>query len=249
MNSIEKYILTLKEELNHKIFSPYFIKLANMYFLNGQYEECVLVCNTGLQIFPNYLTAKLLLLKALLKLEHLSEAEKVFNEISYKISNPDLLMDFKHSIEQLRNKPTQEKLFYVPKPTSNTIDYETYSDKFISISEEIEKINIDTFIRQVDSIDSFLTEEELKKLKLKYDELNIDATTNATKIPKKTNNNNQGALLSKFKKVTLTLADLLMKQGYLKDAFEAYTLLLNSNTENKIKIQEKLNELERNLFL
>lgn len=249
MNSIEKYILSLKEELNNKLFSPAFIKLANMYYLNGQYEDCVMTCNTGLQIFPNYLTAKLLLLKALIKLEHLSEAEKVFNEICYKISNPDLLISLKHSIEELRSKPTQEKLFYTHKILSNIVDFDTYCDKFISISKDIEKIDIETFIREIDSIDSLLSDEELKKLKSRYDELNIDSSTKTTKVTQKTDNNNQGTLLSKFKKLTLTLADLLMRQGYLKEAFEAYSVLLNSNVGNKSKIQEKLNELERNLFL
>ncbi|MGB9696465.1 MAG: hypothetical protein ACP5P3_04075 [Ignavibacteria bacterium] len=249
MNSIEKYISSLKEELNNKIFSPSFIKLANMYYLNGQYEECIITCNIGLQIFPNYLTAKLILLKTLIKLEHLSEAEKVFTEICYKISNPDLLMSLKHSIEELRNKPTQEKLFYVHKLSSNIIDFEDYSDKFISIGADIEKFDIETFIREINNIDSLLSEEELKKLKSRYDELNIDASSKTTRATHKTNNDNQDTLLSKFKKITLTLADLLMKQGYLKDAFEAYSLLLSSNVDNKAKIQEKLNKLERNLFL
>lgn len=248
MNSIEKHISTLKEELNNKIFSPAFIRLANMYYLNGQYEECITTCNIGLQMFPNYLTAKLLLLKALIKLEHLSEAEKVFKEICYKISNPDLLRSLKHSIEELRNKPTQERLFYAQK-VYNTIDFKTYADKFISIAECVEKIDFEVFIREIDNIDSFLTEEEFQKIKSRYDELNIDVSTSTTKTSQQTANNNQGTLLSKFKKVTLTIADLLMKQGYLKDAFEAYSLLLNSNTDDRTKIQEKLNELERNLFL
>lgn len=248
MNSIEKYISSLKEELNEKMFSPSFIKLANMYYLNGQYEECVMTCNIGLQIFPNYLTVKLLLLKALIKLEHLSEAEKVFKEICCRISNPDLLMSFKHSIEELRNKPTQEKLFYVHKSSSNVIDFETYGDKFLSIGKDIKKVDLETFIHEINSADSLLSEEELKKLKCRYDELKIDASTKTTRTTQETNNN-QGTFLSKFKKVTLTLADLLMKQGYLRDAFEAYSLLLSSNTGDKAKIQEKLNELERNLFL
>src|SRR5690606_16740989 len=102
----------LRSSLNEKIFSPVFIRLANVYFLNKQYESCISVCKTGLDIYPDYITAKVLMLKSLLKLGHLNESEKAFNEIESKILNLPIHAKLKESLVKLRQEPNQERIFY-----------------------------------------------------------------------------------------------------------------------------------------
>ena len=55
-------------------------------------------------------------------------------------------------------------------------------------------------------------------------------------------------LLSRVKIVTETLADLYAAQGNFKEAFDAYNILLRAGTPGKKRIEEKLHELERNMF-
>ncbi|MCX6164664.1 MAG: hypothetical protein NTU73_07350, partial [Ignavibacteriae bacterium] len=128
MNSLEEYIVNIKAKLNESIFSPQFIRLANLYFINEQYDECISICTIGLQIFPDYLTAKLLLLKALIKLEYINEAEKVFSEIKNKIPNKDILKQLERSISDMKGKPGQERIFY-PNKINTTVEYQSYKNK------------------------------------------------------------------------------------------------------------------------
>ncbi|MCI0474600.1 MAG: hypothetical protein L0Y76_13575, partial [Ignavibacteria bacterium] len=53
--------------------------------------------------------------------------------------------------------------------------------------------------------------------------------------------------LSNVKIVTETIADVMVKQGLYKDAFDAYTLLLRAGHKNKKRILEKISELERRM--
>ena len=80
--NIDNHTLEVKSKIDRNFLSPLFIRYANLLYANEQFEECISVCKTGLEIYPNYLTAKLILLKAFLKAEYLNEAEILFREIS-----------------------------------------------------------------------------------------------------------------------------------------------------------------------
>ena len=54
------------------------------------------------------------------------------------------------------------------------------------------------------------------------------------------------SFFSGIKIITESLADILAKQGFFKEAFEAYNILLSQENSNKRRIQEKLYDLERN---
>ena len=76
MYNLDNYINFLKEKLENNFFSPLLIKLANLYFFNDQYDNCIKICNMVTELFPFYLTPKILKVKALIKLEY-------FNAVSY----------------------------------------------------------------------------------------------------------------------------------------------------------------------
>jgi tetratricopeptide (TPR) repeat protein len=252
LNSLEEYIANLKVKLNESAFSPQFVRLANLYFINEQYDDCISVCTIGLQIFPDYLTAKVLLLKALIKLEYINEAEKVFNEIKCKLPNEDLIKQFERSISAIKGKPGQERIFY-PNKINSTLEYPSYKN-------EIEEINRDLFANfDFDEFtdSDFTVPKEFDSAfesfcrdfgNFKFD-LNESHLIKPDAKPKKENGaqSNPGSFLSKINIVTETIADIYTKQGYLKEAFDAYNLLIDNNHPNKRRIQEKLYELERNM--
>lgn len=252
MNSLEEYIANTKARLNENIFSPLFIRLANLYFINEQYDDCISTCTIGLQIFPEYLTAKLLLLKALLKLEYISEAEKVYSEIKGKIPNKDIYKQLERSISEIKGKQSQERIFY-PNKINSTVDFQSYKNKIENINKDIQSVYyIDEYVDP-----DFRFTKEMEKAfdsfsksfsTFKFDSNESHMIKSDTK-PKKENGNQSaaGSFLSKINIITETIADIYVKQGYLKEAFDAYNLLIEKNHPNKRRIQEKLYELERNM--
>jgi tetratricopeptide (TPR) repeat protein len=252
MNSLEEYIVNLKAKLNESIFSPQFIRLANLYFINEQYDECISVCTIGLQIFPDYLTAKLLLLKALIKLEYINEAEKVFSEIKNKMPNKDILKQLERSISDMKGKPGQERIFY-PNKINTTVEYQSYKNKLDEINKDtIGNFDIDEYVSPdfsipgefVDTFENFCNDYG----SFKFD-LNESQLIKSEVKPKKENGThaNPSSFLSKINILTETIADIYTKQGYLKEAFDAYNNLIENNHPNSRRIQEKLYELERNI--
>jgi len=252
MNGLDEFITNLKSKVNESVFSPSFIRLANLYFINEQYDECINVCTIGLQIFPDYLTAKLLLLKALIKLEYINEADKIFSEIRCKIPNPELVKQLERSINEIKGKPGQERIFY-PHKINTTIEYGSYKNKIDEINKDILSVfDIDEYVDP-----DFKSPEELEnafeKFCSEYSNLKFDLNENqvikSETKPKKENGKqiDPGSFLSKINIVTETIADIYTKQGYLKEAFDVYNMLIENNHPNKRRIQEKLYELERNL--
>lgn len=252
MNSLEEYIANLKVKVNESVFSPQFIRLANLYFINEQYDDCISVCSIGLNIFPDYLTAKVLLLKALLKLEYIYEAERVFNEIRNRIPNEDIIKQFERSIGDIKGKPGQERIFY-PNKINTTVEYQSYKNKINDINSDITgSFEIDDYVDPdfktakefVSAFDSFFN--EYGSFKFDMNESQVIKSENKAK-KENGNTNSTSSFLAKINIVTETIADIYSKQGYLKEAFDAYNILIENNHPNKRRIQEKLYELERNI--
>ncbi|MBI5401935.1 MAG: hypothetical protein HY959_00905 [Ignavibacteriae bacterium] len=252
MNSLEEYISNTKAKLNENIFSPLFIRLANLYFINEQYDDCINTCTIGLQIYPDYLTAKLLLLKALIRLEYISEAERVFAEIKGKIPSKDIYKLIERSLAEIREKQSQERIFY-PNKINSTIDFQSYKNKFDDINKDIQSVYyideyVDPDFRFTKEMENAFGAFSKNYSTFKFDSNESHVIKTETK-PKKENGNQSaaGSFLSKINIITETIADIYVKQGYLKEAFDAYNLLIEKNHPNKRRIQEKLYELERNM--
>jgi hypothetical protein len=252
MNSLEEYIANTKAKLNENIFSPLFIRLANLYFINEQYDDCINTCSIGLQIYPDYLTARLLLLKALIKLEYISEAEKEFADIKYKIPNKDIIRQIERSISEIKGKQSQERIFY-PNKINTTIDFHSYKNKIDGINRDI--LGVFYIDEYVDPDFKFTDEMEKGFTSFVRDFGSFKFDSNDTQVIKpeskqKKENGNQsltGSFISKISIVTETIADIYVKQGYLKEAFDAYNILIENKHPNTRRIQEKLYELERNM--
>jgi tetratricopeptide (TPR) repeat protein len=71
----------LRQRLLHDSTSIAFAQLAEELRRAGQYAQSVEVSRTGLAIYPDYLSARITLARALTALGQLEEAERRFNEV------------------------------------------------------------------------------------------------------------------------------------------------------------------------
>lgn len=251
-SNIDKYTLELKSKLSKNYLSPIFIRYANLLFANEQYEECISVCVTGLQIYPYYLTAKLILLKAYMKAEYLNESEILFSEIKSKLANNELRQKLESNIRNLKSISKQEKIYY-PTSVSNKIDFKTFNRNF-----HLQENLFSEF-----TIKDFFSEDEYSKISENKDYLNYhyqfenyhfrkskkDSST--TKLQEQIVINApdpESELFNRIKIVTETLADIYASQKNFKEAFDAYNFLLRAGSGNTKRIEEKLHELERSMM-
>jgi tetratricopeptide (TPR) repeat protein len=253
ISSLEEYIRLIKSKLNRNMFSPLFVRLANLYFLNREYEECIIVCRTGLEIYPDYLTAKIILLKAFLKLEYINEAENLLFEIEDKIANLEIFKNLNESLNELKNVSRQERIYY-PQKRKEIIGYKNYEEQFNNIINKKTKIDFQELSLNLDNDERelIINEREFKKFLEDFNRAKIDFITKKditsqreSRIAMQSKEVNI-SFASDIKIVTETLADIYAKQGHFKEAFNAYNTLLRTDTPYKERILKKLSELESN---
>lgn len=247
--NLDKYTQEIKTKLDRNFLSPLFIRLANLLYINEQYEECISVCKTGLDIYPNYLTAKLILLKAFLKAEYLNEAEILFNEIRSKITNKDMLGKLDANIQNLKSISRQEKIYYTKSP-KNKFDYKSFVKKFDVQENLFSNFTLNNFFSEMTGTE-IKNDKEFQSFLDRFESFHFDRDEApphkpepaATKKP-------AGAedMLNKIRIVTETLADIYAEQGNYKEALDAYNMLLRAGSGNSKRIEEKIYELERNML-
>ena len=254
MYNLDNYINFLKEKLENNFFSPLLIKLANLYFFNDQYDNCIKICNMVSELFPFYLTPKILKIKALIKLEYFNEAESELKDIENKIQNKELIDLLYSSLDEFKKKQSQAKIFY-KEMLSDLDKFEDYEDKLQNIPycDALKEQSNQELVFIDNEIFSDLDKDP--KFKIFIDTINSISID--TPQPKKSNKNgemdklaridNKDSILGNVKIITETIADVIAKQGLHKEAFDAYTLLLRAGHKNKKRILEKIADLERRM--
>jgi len=251
-NNFDKYTRKIKSKLDKNYLSPLFIRLANLLYANEQYEDCISVCKTGLEIYPQYLTAKLILLKAYLKAEYLNEAEILFQNIKTKLPDKEMLNKLHSNIENLRNISRQEKIYYFKFP-KNKFDFKSFGKKF-HLDEDLFSESSTEQLFDESYKKKLVNEKGFKNFLDRFEEFHFEmnrgaAGKNISSLEKnQTNPSDSEDLLSKIKIITETLADIYAGQGNYKEAFDAYNILLRAGSPNSKRIEDKLNELERNML-
>lgn len=245
-NNLDKHTLKIKSKLNTKYLSPLFIRLANLLYANEHYEECIFVCKTGLIIYPRYLTAKLILLKAFLKAEYLNEAEILFKEIKSKITDKGLLSRIESNMKTLKTVSKQEKIYY-SRESKSKIDYKSFEKNFHYQENLFTEFDLnDLFSEAVH--DRLLPDKDFKNFLSIFEEFHFEKVKDERPgVPAQSMSDVNDDFLGRIKIVTETLADIYAEQGNYKEAFDAYNLLLRAGSRNSRRIEEKINELERNL--
>jgi len=256
MYNLDNYINFLKEKLENNFFSPLLIKLANLYFFNDQYDNCIKICNMVSELFPFYLTPKILKIKALIKLEYFNEAENELKDIENKIQNKELIELLYSSLDEFKKKQSQAKIFY-KEMLSDLDKFEDYQDKLqnIPFCDSLPEHNNQELV----FIDNDLFANLEKDVKFKLFIETINSISIDTPQPKKNSiyednndlsnykNDSKDSILGNVKIITETIADVIAKQGLHKEAFDAYTLLLRAGHKNKKRILEKIADLERRM--
>ncbi len=256
MYNLDNYINFLKEKLENNFFSPLLIKLANLYFFNDQYDNCIKICNMVTELYPFYLTPKILKVKALIKLEYFNEAESELKEIENKIQNKELIDLLYSSLEEFKKKQSQAKIFY-KEMLSDLDKFEDYEDKLKNIpfcealpdqnnqelafidNELISNLENDPKFRNFIETIKSISIDTLQQKKSSKNEDNNDLNNYK--------NESKDSILGNVKIITETIADVIAKQGLHKEAFDAYTLLLRAGHKNKKRILEKIADLERRM--
>lgn len=253
MSSLDKYIESIKEKLDENVFSPLFVRLANLYYLSRQYEECIDTCKTGLDIYPHYLTAKILLLRAYLKMEYVNEADLLLNELESKISHLEIYKSCKSRLESIKSYSRQERIYY-PSRIGSVTEYKLYEKKISALNHDKLEIEFDKFLEQVDNdaADRLVDENLFNNFKEEFEKFRFDISSRNKPHTKPAKEGETEALpesdasiLSRIKIITETLADIYARQGNFKEAFNAYNFLLRAGAPNKERIEEKLSNLER----
>ncbi|MBS1553007.1 MAG: hypothetical protein JST15_13155 [Bacteroidetes bacterium] len=249
--SKDKYTQEIKSKLDKNFLSPVFIRYANMLYLGEEYEECISVCKTGLAIFPYYLTAKLILLKAFLKAEYLNEAEALFNEIKNKIPGKEMIAKLESNIHNLKAISGQEKIYYT-KSVKSRYEYKTFEKNFHFQENMFLTYNLSDLLESKPEKD-IVNEKKFFEFRNRFDTFHFDKTVSVNSDLRQRKKENaseteSSELLSKIKIVTETLADIYAGQGNYKEAFEAYKILIRAGSKNKGRIEEKLYELERSML-
>lgn len=254
MSSLDNHISNLKEKLEEDFFSPSFLRLANIFYLNNKFDECISICKIGIELMPDYITPRILLIKALLKLEYISEAESELQKIENKILKTDIYQIFINKISTLKKTSNQERIYY-PGNLYKSLDYKIFEKRIKKIIKEIsfpeqnenETLSLDDLNLQnageefdMNSYDTFL--DKLSSLKLEKD---AEIKSESEILPTESSDYD---VMSKMKIITETLADIYAKQGNFKEAFNSYTFLIRAGSPNKKRIEEKLIALERNFI-
>lgn len=254
IKSFGPYINELRDKLDKNLFSTSFVRLANLYFLNAQYEDCIGICKIGLELYPDYLTVKMLLLKSLIRLEYINEAESILSEIEERLSGLTIFDLFKRQIDDLKKSSRQERIYYTEKINS-TVDFENYSKK-------IEELNKGKASLGISDLKNFAVDELSFKIAddkdfgdfikdfgdFKFEVKNVSKEhNNSVKRVNVKTNGSSGSHLSKIKFVSETLADIFAKQGHFEEAFDTYNVLMQSENTNRKRILQKISDLERNL--
>jgi len=250
-STLEVYINDLKNNLNKNIFSPSFIRLANLYFMNEQYEECYNICRIGSELYPDYITCKIMIIRTLLKLLYITEAENILSELENKLPELETLKKLRADLNDLKNSPIQERLLYTTK-TEKIIEFETYYKEI----KKINKLKPSIDLKEIEDIfenpkyDELIREEDFQIFLENYKNFNFetkDANLNSDDKAKTLKDImfDSDTFLGQVKIVTETLADLLAKQKNYKEAFDAYNILLNRESTNKARILQKLYDIEK----
>ena len=94
-NDVIKYLIQkFEDKIRSNPLSPEFVKLANYYLINGNVTQAISLLQSGLQFYPNYTTAKLVLGKCYLANKYFFDAKKIFSDIIAE--HPDMSIAVKY---------------------------------------------------------------------------------------------------------------------------------------------------------
>ncbi|MCX7877667.1 MAG: tetratricopeptide repeat protein [Ignavibacteria bacterium] len=236
-DTIKYLIQKFEEKIRNNPLTPEFVKLANYYIINGNTSEAIDLLKAGLNFYPNYTTAKLVLGKAYLANRYFVDAKKIFDEII--LEYPGLNIALKYSDicnEMLKNEVSRKyEDDLIPKLEFKAPEFSHYDYSYnLFPSYELED-----FEKGI-SADTLEDSNEFKEFTKIFKTPDFFRQSLSVKNIEKRRLKNK----FEFRIITETLADIFARQGHYFDAIEAYSYLLKIKPERKEIIESKINEVE-----
>ncbi len=234
-----KYLIEkFEEKIRSNPLTPEFVKLANYYLINGNVNEAISLLHAGLNFYPNYTTAKLILGKCYLANRYFFDARKIFEQLLAEYPGLSIARKYLEIAEELTKNEVSRKHEddIIPKlefkaPAFNDFDFNYNLFPSYEI-EEIAKDNVE--------VNEFEELNDFKEFKSVFESpFFFRRETAKPPIEKK-------RLKNKFEVriITETLADIFAKQGNYFDAIEAYSYLLKTKPARKDILESKISEVE-----
>jgi tetratricopeptide (TPR) repeat protein len=237
-NEIIKYLIAkFEEKIRDNPLSPEFVKLSNYYLINGNVNEAINLVNIGLNFYPQYSTARLILGKCYLANRYFFDAKKIFEKLL--IDYPDLNIAKKYL--DIANELTKTEV-----SRKHEHDIIPVLDFKAPVFNEYD-FNYNLFPSyEVDDIISDKIETSIDESAEYKDFMKIVETPHFFKRESTIRSFEKKRLKNKFevKIITETLADIFAKQGNYFDAIEAYTYLLKIKPNRKDQLESKISEVE-----
>jgi tetratricopeptide (TPR) repeat protein len=237
---IIKYLIKkLEDKTLANPFSIDFVKLANYYLINGNTAEAINLLKAGIEFYPEYPTARLLLGKAYLAGRYFIDAKRVFEQLLTEF--PDMQIAKKYIVIASDMTKSEVSRKYeediVPKLDFKAPEFNDYDFNY----NLFPSYEIDEFTGDKLNPDIVTESNDYRNFKSVFDSPHFfrKESESKTKFEKK-------RLKNKFEVriITETLADIFASQGNYFDAIEAYTYLLKIKPERKEALENKINEVE-----
>lgn len=234
-----KYLIEkFEEKIRSNPLTPEFVKLANYYLINGNVNEAISLLKAGLDFYPNYTTAKLLLGKCYLANRYFFDAKKIFEQVLSE--NPGLSISKKYL--EIASDLTKQEVSrkhdddIIPKlefkaPVFN--DYDFNYNLFPSYEiEDVVKDKIE--VSELEGIADFKDFKNVFESPYYFKRETIKPAVEKKRLKNK----------FEVRIITETLADIFAKQGNYFDAIEAYSYLLKIKPDRKEILEGKISEVE-----
>lgn len=238
-NDVIKYLIQkFEDKLRANPLTPEFVKLANYYLINGNVNEAISLLQAGLDFYPNYTTARLILGKCYLANRYFFDAKRLFEQILAEYPEMSIASKYLEIANDLTKSEVSRKHEddIIPKlefkaPIFNDFDF-NYN---LFPSYELEDLGLDKIDEA--GIDETADYKEFVKV---YESPYFFRKETTAAVPE------NKRLKNKFEVriITETLADIFAKQGNYFDAIEAYTYLLKIKPERKERLESKISEVE-----
>jgi tetratricopeptide (TPR) repeat protein len=237
-SDVIKYLISkFEEKIRSNPLTPEFAKLANYYLIDGRVNEAISLLHQGLNFYPDYTTAKLILGKSYLANRYYYDAKKLFEGILSDYPNMDIAEKYLEIANDLSRSEVSRKHEddIIPRLEFKAIEFHDYDFNYnLFPSYEIEEIETVSFDDE---------SQEFTEFKDVFKSPNFFKPERVgMKFEKK-------RLRNKFevKIITETLADIFARQGNYFDAIEAYTYLLKIKPERKEQLESKISEVETHI--
>jgi len=237
---IIKYLIQkLEDKIRSNPLSCEFVKLANYYLINNNTIEAVNLLKAGLEFYPNYPTANLLLGKAYLAGRYFLDAKRVFEQLAYDYPDMSIAVKYLDIVNDMVKTEVTRRHDddIIPKLDFKAPEFNDYDFNF----NLFPSYEIDEFTGKNLSTESLDESNEFREFKNIFEQPDYfkNESTSKPSFEKK-------RLKNKFevKIITETLADIFAKQGNYFDAIEAYTYLLKIKPGRKEMLESKISEVE-----